>query len=533
MVDFGLCGILVLEKIMESNKSQIISQRFSLSGYVSSLIGGRPENQDDFGWTETSLGFLLVVCDGMGGGPGGKTASYIAKTKVMQTIQDAPPQADRKDLLKMAISTANDAMYEKMNQVPSLRGMGSTIVAVLINEQSAIVAHLGDSRVYRLHGRQVLFRTKDHSLVGELVQNKVISEEQARTSPQANVITRGLGNTSNHVAEIEEIPYRKGDRFVLCTDGVWGIMPHSQLVEWLGGLLDVPALVTNLQNEVDKIGNRDGGNHDNHTLAIIEMNMESIMKVKMSKQIKILLSTLSILLLISIIFNIVCLIKLGNAPQKKAYENVLAENATFKQELDVLRNFRNADDKEHFLQLTQLSAENKELAEENNELRQEIAEMEERITTLESAAANSQGHSRTPPSTSQTKETKEMVESPKSGKSASEALSSLELVEKILKQYDRIEKVKEKELSAVIKRVEDIRDEIAEDLDVLGKKCKNPQRTTHIKNQLPTNERISGSINKSGKNHIPNPYLLKEFRKSQKALEELQEALIQESSRES
>ncbi|MBQ9651505.1 MAG: protein phosphatase 2C domain-containing protein, partial [Prevotella sp.] len=185
---------------------EISSKLLPLHGFGSSLQGGRPENQDDWGFVDTPLGFLLVVCDGLGGGPGGKTASAIVKREILTTIMSASPQTPRTEALKIAVSKAEDALEYKMAEVPELQGMGSTLVAVLINQQSAVVAHLGDSRFYRISGNKVAFRTGDHSLVGELVRTKALTEEQARVSPQSNVITRGLGNTSNHVADITEIP---------------------------------------------------------------------------------------------------------------------------------------------------------------------------------------------------------------------------------------------------------------------------------------------------------------------------------------
>lgn len=291
---------------------QISSPTYQLFGFANSMQGGRPENQDDFGFVDTPLGFALVVCDGMGGGPGGKTASYIAKHEFLSTLMQCNAQTPPATALKMAVSRANDAMDEKMNQVPELRGMGSTLVAVLISRQSAIIVHLGDSRCYQLRGKRVKYRTADHSLVGELVRGKVLTEEQARVSPQSNVITRGLGNTTNHVADIMEVPYRKGDRFVLCTDGVWGTMRHEDLLQRLTSAQDIASNVGNLSAEIDRIGFAAGGHHDNHTLAIIETKTDSILKEKMSKQVKILLATLSFLLFISIVINIVCLIKLSS-----------------------------------------------------------------------------------------------------------------------------------------------------------------------------------------------------------------------------
>lgn len=291
---------------------QIASPTYQLFGFANSMQGGRPENQDDFGFAETPLGFAMVVCDGMGGGPGGKTASYIAKNEFLSTLMQCNAQTPPATALRMAVSRANDAMEEKMNQVPELRGMGSTLVAVLVSRQSAFIAHLGDSRCYQLRGRRVRYRTDDHSLVGDLVRGKVLTEEQARVSPQSNVITRGLGNTSNHVADVVEVPYRKGDCFVLCTDGVWGSMRHEDLLQRLTSVQDIASKVGNLSAEVDRIGFAAGGHHDNHTLAIIETKTDSILKEKMSKQVKILLAALSCMLLVSIILNILLLVKMSN-----------------------------------------------------------------------------------------------------------------------------------------------------------------------------------------------------------------------------
>jgi len=256
---------------MDIVKSSIIS----LYGAQNSMQGGRPENQDDMGFLDTPLGFLLLICDGMGGGPGGKTASYIVKHEVGVALSECRPETDRMTALKMAIGRAQEALAQKMREVPSLNGMGSTIVALLINKHSAIIAHAGDSRCYRLHGRRCLYRSQDHSLVAELVKRKVMTEEQARVSPQSNVITRGLGYVQDNVPEIDEVPYLKGDRFILCTDGIWGIMPHKELLARFAEKIDIQSLVANLSAEVDRIGFAAGGHHDNHTIAVIEMGENS------------------------------------------------------------------------------------------------------------------------------------------------------------------------------------------------------------------------------------------------------------------
>lgn len=259
---------------MDIIKSSVIS----LYGAQNSMQGGRPENQDDMGFLDTPLGFLLLVCDGMGGGPGGKTASYIVKHEVGVALSECSLETDRATAMRMAIGRAQEALEQKMREVPSLNGMGSTIVALLINKHSAIVAHTGDSRCYRLHGKRCLYRSQDHSLVAELVKRKVMTEEQARVSPQSNVITRGLGSVQDNVPEIDEVPYVKGDRFVLCSDGVWGIMPHKDLLIRFTDKSDIQNVVSNLSLEVDKIGFAAGGNHDNHTIVMVEMGEDSVLK---------------------------------------------------------------------------------------------------------------------------------------------------------------------------------------------------------------------------------------------------------------
>ena len=496
---------------MDVNCVQILSSKLLLNGYASSLIGGRPENQDDMIWADTPLGFLLMVCDGMGGGPGGSTASYLVKSTVMQTIQECPEHADRKSALKRAVSNANDVLNNKMDQVPSLRGMGSTLVAILINAQSAVIAHLGDSRCYRLHGDSVLFRTLDHSLVSELVRNKVMTEEQARTSPQSNVITRGLGSTSNHVAEIEEVPFKKGDRFVLCSDGVWGAMPHPTFIKRIGNNLDVHAVVDNLQMEIDRLGTERGGHFDNHTLAIIEMNMDSIMKDKMSKQLKIILGTLSALLLVSIIFNIVCIVKMGNAPQKEEFERLMKENAELLRRGDIMKDFYNDKDGDRYLQMIQLTNQ-------NEFLKQEVAYLNAEVDSLKQVLVKSETESKGKIE-NEKKEQQKNVE-------RREPLTSKEFGQQILKQYEQLKNVREKKQSDVIKIVEECRDSISNDLEKLGRMCKNPGKTDYIKSLLPTNEIIEGSISRSYNQHgllyfYPNPPLIRKFENSQKKLHEL------------
>ena len=162
-------------------------------GFAESRIGGRPENQDSYGFKDTELGFLVTVCDGMGGGPGGKTASSIAVNEIITGIEEASKDEEVANIIIKAIRRANMAILEAGNQTPELQGMGSTATVLLLSEKSAFLAHAGDSRIYQIRGGKKVFRTFDHSVVFDLVKQKVITEEQARLSAQSNVITRALG----------------------------------------------------------------------------------------------------------------------------------------------------------------------------------------------------------------------------------------------------------------------------------------------------------------------------------------------------
>ncbi len=256
---------------------QFVSKKYSLKGFVTSSIGGRKENQDNYGFRETPLGALAIVCDGMGGGPAGSVASFKVCEEIMHTLGTAPqPGVVRETALREAVARAQQTLESMEEQNMQYCGMGTTLTAVLVNEESALLAWAGDSRIYQLRGSKMVYRTADHSLVAELVRRKAMTEEQARRSPQANVITRGLGHLGNNIPDVVEVPYKAGDRFVLCTDGVWGSMTHNDIVSRFTSDEDLCCIVAGIDKEVDKIGAAAGGHHDNHTLAIMEMGKDSL-----------------------------------------------------------------------------------------------------------------------------------------------------------------------------------------------------------------------------------------------------------------
>ncbi len=275
-----------------------------LVGFAESRIGGRSENQDSYGSDITPYGFVVTVCDGMGGGPGGKTASSIAVNEIINGIKEGNPDDTASNIVIKAIRRANLAIIEAGQITPTLKGMGSTCTVLLINETSAVVAHVGDSRVYQLRGRTKIFRTFDHSMVFDLVKQKVITEEQARLSAQSNVITRALGIKPDIEVDITELSYDCGDRFLLTTDGIHGAVTETDLLEKASDKKHALGTVTDeIATTIDGKGRNEGGSHDNLTLAIIETKTNSKLRSKMNKKTKFLLGAVSSLCLLSLVFN--------------------------------------------------------------------------------------------------------------------------------------------------------------------------------------------------------------------------------------
>lgn len=285
-------------------------------GFIDSRIGGRKENQDSAGLKETKLGYLVVVCDGMGGMQGGSVASQLAVKTILETVASADKQSNPSMTLIKAIRNANMAIIEEGQRNPNLQGMGTTVTALLLTPYSALTAYVGDSRIYQLRKGKKIFRTFDHSMVFEMVKKKVISEEQARLSAQSNVILKALGITPDIEVEIEERPYLKGDRFILCTDGFWGAMPEEDFVRHLSENNPINKILDSTANVIESIGRNNGNEYDNLTAAILEMNSSSILKEEMNKKAKTIIVILAILLIVSIILNVTMFIGNGSSNDK-------------------------------------------------------------------------------------------------------------------------------------------------------------------------------------------------------------------------
>ena len=306
-------------------------------GYWDSRQGGRSENQDSCGFLDTPHGHLAVVCDGMGGGPAGKLASTIAVQNILGYVGNAPVEEKPAEVMRKAVESAQHAILEEVGKRPELNGMGTTVAAVLIGKEAAVVAHVGDSRVYQFRRGKKIFRTEDHSWVAEMVRNKSLTEEQARLSSQSNIITRALGGKSDELADIDILPYEEGDRFMLCTDGIWGMLTEKELVQRAAQTPSLAGAVDGLVLEVDEEGRHSGNTHDNLTLAIIETKSNSIKKGKMRKKDRLLIRALLAICAILFLTTFYYCSKASKDTSKEELEQAVKMNEDLKVSNDSLR----------------------------------------------------------------------------------------------------------------------------------------------------------------------------------------------------
>ena len=174
-------------------------------------------------------GHLFVVADGMGGHAVGELASKIAVDTIPHTF-DKLRQLNAKDALWAAIEAANAAIYERGMQNKDFLRMGTTCSVLLLCPQGAIVGHVGDSRVYRIRNRLIDQLSCDHSLVWELIQQRKVHPRDAERMCPRNVITRSLGPEQTVQVDLEgPLPVLPGDTFVICSDGLCGLLSDSDI----------------------------------------------------------------------------------------------------------------------------------------------------------------------------------------------------------------------------------------------------------------------------------------------------------------
>lgn len=195
----------------------------------------RPTNQDIYQIEarEENQTALLVVCDGMGGANAGNVASRFAAQVFTESIKaelTRPLDAkERQELMVHALEEANQTVFSLAGRQPEFRGMGTTLVAALVQGGEATVLNVGDSRAYLFDGENLRQLTEDHSYVEEMRRQGRITAEVARTHPQKNLITRAVGVEPAVEGDLFEVALRKNEVLLLCSDGLSGMAEDQQI----------------------------------------------------------------------------------------------------------------------------------------------------------------------------------------------------------------------------------------------------------------------------------------------------------------
>ncbi|GAW91421.1 Stp1/IreP family PP2C-type Ser/Thr phosphatase [Calderihabitans maritimus] len=221
----------------------------------------REDNQDCYIIDEARG--LLVVADGMGGHRAGEVASRLAVTAIKEYLEMADVSQDPAGKLREAVQRANALIYRYAHKSKQHLGMGTTVTAVLVTDNCLTLAHVGDSRAYLVKQDGIELLTQDHSLVGELVRNGSITEEEARCHPHRNILTRALGTEEQVKVDVMKFPLEKGDLILLCTDGLFNLVSEEEMYRLIRKCHNLKSAVQEMIN----LGLQRGG-YDNITVVL-------------------------------------------------------------------------------------------------------------------------------------------------------------------------------------------------------------------------------------------------------------------------
>ncbi len=238
-------------------------------------------HNEDAVFANPNLG-IVILADGMGGYNAGEVASGMATTVLASELESAfattPPHAlDRGSgksyahaCLRDKIASTNLAIHAASESQMQLAGMGTTLVAALFHDNQVTVAHVGDSRLYRLRGDELSVVTRDHSLLQEQIDSGLISREDARYSQNRNLVTRALGVDPAVEAEINDYPVLPGDIYLLCSDGLNDMVEDEEIQ------LTLQTLSVNLElaaTQLIEMANDNGG-RDNVSVILVKVLRE-------------------------------------------------------------------------------------------------------------------------------------------------------------------------------------------------------------------------------------------------------------------
>ncbi|MCB2292037.1 Stp1/IreP family PP2C-type Ser/Thr phosphatase [Clostridium algoriphilum] len=201
-------------------------------GVLSDVGNVRKTNEDSVGYFESSDFDIYAVADGMGGHNAGEVASQLAIKVIIEYIKKNHNDLDLKKILSDGIKCANKEIFEMSSQSDALKGMGTTITICFKKQNEMVVANVGDSSCFIIdQNRELLKVTRDHSLVQQLLDNGSITEENARTHPNKNIITRALGTNELVEVDLFDVDLTNIIKCILCTDGLSNDVTYSEMYD--------------------------------------------------------------------------------------------------------------------------------------------------------------------------------------------------------------------------------------------------------------------------------------------------------------
>ncbi|MBA4494763.1 Stp1/IreP family PP2C-type Ser/Thr phosphatase [Paenactinomyces guangxiensis] len=230
----------------------------------------RDLNEDSIGLVETKSGVVIaIVADGMGGHQAGDVASQNTVETVKKVLSNQALDVsteEKSDILLHAVGKANEKIYTLASKNTQFQGMGTTVVAAIVDEREVVIAHVGDSRAYMLHKGGLYQLTEDHSYVNILQKHGQITPEEARNHPQRNMIVRAVGTSEEVEVDLINTPWRDEDVLLLCSDGLTTMVDERQI-----GLV-LSSSTMSLEQQADQLVQMalDAGGTDNISLILLK-----------------------------------------------------------------------------------------------------------------------------------------------------------------------------------------------------------------------------------------------------------------------
>ncbi len=256
-----------------------MNQEDKLEIYGVSDVGRKRSHNEDSIGSDLELG-IAVLADGMGGYKAGEVASAIAVNQILEELRTTLKDLESGEIdeetgysqeslqVKLAVEKANQIIYQTAQSQPQCHGMGTTLVTAAFYEDRVTIAHIGDSRLYRLRGDDFQQVTSDHSLLQELVDKGFYTPEEAKKSQNKNLVTRAMGIELNVSPDVQEELVIPGDIYLMCSDGLSDLVEdaeiHSTLNNYGDNLETAAKYLVQLAN--------DNGGKDNISVILARSN---------------------------------------------------------------------------------------------------------------------------------------------------------------------------------------------------------------------------------------------------------------------